>query len=172
MRSIWMVIVVLGLAVAVVAVARAVGGPSETVVQPIAFNHKIHLEDAQLQCLQCHTDAATRVWAGLPGKEVCLDCHDPDDDETAQEPEKAKLVAFADADQDIPWRRVAVLRPDVFFSHRRHVTSAGIDCLRCHPGQPALTEPPSTASLVMRMDDCIACHEANDISTDCLACHR
>ncbi len=141
------------------------------VVQPIAFNHTVHVEEADLQCIDCHTNAETAVHAGLPGKAMCLDCHDIDEEEGTH-PEKTKLFAFDETEQDIPWRRVAVTKPDVFFSHRRHVVSAQLDCLECHPDQPTLTEPPRTARLVMTMDDCIECHEQNGASSDCLACHR
>ena len=144
------------------------------VEQPIAFNHTVHIEEAGLECVECHTNAETAVHAGLPGKDLCLDCHDVDEEEEEENPnrEKLKLFAFEEAEQDIPWQRVAVTRPDVYFSHRRHVVSARLDCLRCHPDQPNLAEPPRTARLVMSMDACIECHEENAASVDCLACHR
>ena len=147
----------------------------ETVTQPIAFNHAAHLGDAGMECIDCHTDAATGVYAGLPGRAICFDCHDLEDEENEEgqlPPEKARLLSFVESEGDIPWLRVAVTKPDVFFSHRRHVTSGKIDCLHCHPNQAELTEPPSTAQLVMTMDDCIACHDQDGVSTDCLACHR
>lgn len=169
--SIVAALVVLGGVVAIVygVVLRAV-----PVVQPIAFNHAVHIDGAGLQCTECHTDAETAVRAGLPGKAICFDCHDVEEIEDVVDPnpEKTKLFAFQDSDQDIPWRRVAVTKPDVFFSHRRHVHSARMDCLQCHRDQPTLTSPPSTAQLVLTMDECIECHEENGASTDCLACHR
>ena len=149
----------------------------ETVIQPIAFNHALHLDSAGLECADCHTDAATRVYAGLPGKVMCFECHDPDDiGEQAEtedvHPELAKLLPYADSDGDIPWRRIALTAPDVFFSHRRHVAAGELQCLRCHAGQQKLQAPPRTADLVMTMDDCLACHEQSQASLDCLACHR
>ncbi len=141
------------------------------VVQPIAFNHAVHLSGADMQCIECHTGAESGRYAGLPRKAVCLDCHDIDEEEGSH-PEKTKLFAFDESDEEIPWRRVAVSAPHVFFSHRRHVSAAGLDCLVCHSEQPALTAPPSVARLVMTMTDCIDCHEKNQVSSDCLACHR
>jgi hypothetical protein len=170
MRSIAIVILVVAVGtVAVFAWNRS--GRGERVFQPIAFNHKVHLDEADLECLECHKDAATGVMAGLPGKEICLDCHDIDE-EADSHPEKAKLVPYADGDQNIPWVRVALTRPDVFFSHRRHVTSGKLDCLRCHPDQPTLAAPPTYARLVMSMNDCLACHQERGANTDCLGCHR
>ncbi len=141
------------------------------VIQPIVFNHAVHVNEAGLQCAECHADAETHVYAGFPAKLVCLDCHDIDDEE-GDHPEKDKLFAFDDDAHEIPWERVAVTAPDVFFSHRRHVRAAKLDCLVCHADQPTLSKPPSTARLVMSMDACIACHEENNASSDCLACHR
>lgn len=172
MRSFVPVMVLLLVVVGVVAVALGLWARAEPVSQPIAFNHAVHIEDAGLECLSCHTDAETAVHAGLPRTDVCLDCHDPEEEAILEHPETAKLVSYAEEDQAIPWRRVAVTKPDVFFSHRRHVAAGGIDCERCHVGQAALTAPPPTVQEVLTMDECLACHEENHVSTDCLACHR
>ncbi len=154
-----------------VAVVYGVVRRSPTVSQPIAFNHAVHVGGASLVCVDCHTDAGTRRDAGIPGKRVCFDCHDPDQ-EAGKHPQKDKLFSFAKSDAEVPWIRVAATRPDVFFSHRRHVGAAGMECLDCHAGQPSLTAPPSTVRLVMTMTSCIACHERKAVSTDCLVCHR
>lgn len=166
------VAVVLTIVAGLVAAAWGIVGRAERVVQPLAFNHVVHLEKASLECMDCHTNAGTHVYAGIPGRDICLDCHDIDEEEDDPNPEKAKMFAFEDSDRDIPWVRVALTRPDVFFSHRRHVTAAEIDCLQCHPDQPTLTAPPTSARLVMTMDECIACHLENGASEDCLVCHR
>jgi len=157
----------------VVAVVYGVALRAPRVHQPIQFNHVVHLEDAGITCDECHTSAATGVYAGIPGKAVCFDCHDPDDeDEEDTHSEKTKLYAFNEVDEDIPWCRVATTRPDVFFSHRRHVTMGKIECLECHVDQAGLTAPPPTARLVMSMEACIACHDKSGASHDCLVCHR
>ncbi len=171
MRSVLMTVFAVLIVGGFVAVVYGIVVRAEPVTQPIAFNHAIHLDDAGLECLACHTRAATDVSAGIPGKAVCLDCHDIDE-EGGSHTEKDKLFAFEDTDGDIPWGRVAVTKPDVFFSHRRHVTSGKLDCLECHPDQAELDAPPPTAQLVMAMDDCIECHQQRGVSEDCLACHR
>ena len=126
-----------------VALVYGIVGRGETVTQPVDFNHAVHVNDANIPCLGCHTSAENEVFAGLTGKSACFDCHDAAQ-EGGTHPEKAKLFSFAASNQDIPWRRVGVTRPDVFFSHRRHVVAGKIDCLRCHRDQPTLTAPPST----------------------------
>ncbi|MEK7732173.1 MAG: cytochrome c3 family protein, partial [Planctomycetota bacterium] len=87
-----------------VAVVYGVVGRRPTVTQPIAFNHAVHVGEASLTCVDCHTDAGTRRDAGLPGKQVCLDCHDPDQ-EAGKHPEKDKLFAIGKSDGEIPWIR-------------------------------------------------------------------
>jgi hypothetical protein len=42
-------------------------GLRPTAVQPIAYNHKPHLEQAQMECLDCHTGALTGPRAIIPG---------------------------------------------------------------------------------------------------------
>lgn len=165
---------------ALVAVVVVVGGVaigygvvtrSPRVDQPIAFNHVIHLGEASLQCVDCHLNAESTPFAGIPGKQICLDCHDIDD-EQGSNIEKDKLFAFAELDGDIPWKRVAITRPDVFFSHRRHVTSAKLECLTCHKDQDTLIAPPRTSRHVMPMADCVNCHAEHAMPKDCNACHR
>ncbi len=146
-------------------------GRSASVVQPVLFNHAVHVGGASLACLDCHSDAEKHTHAGLPGKSTCAGCHEMDN-ERGSNPEKDKLFAYYPNTGDLPWVRVAVTRPDVFFSHRRHAGVAKIDCLECHPGQPSLSAPPAKTQLVMRMNTCLECHRKNGVSVDCLACHR
>lgn len=143
----------------------------DPVSQPIAFNHVVHLESAGMQCVECHRNATTNAYAGIPSKTICLDCHDIDEEQNTN-PQKDVLFSFDDLDEDIPWQRVTRTRIDVYFSHRRHVTSGKIDCLECHRDQTTLLTPPRYNRLVMRMGDCLACHEDRRVSTDCLICHR
>ncbi len=171
MQRIVSMVVILIVVVGFVAIVYGLAFRSERIVQPIGFNHVVHLDDAGMQCIECHTNAETGVYAGLPGKSICFDCHDIDEEEGTHS-EKDKLFAFDEQDEDIPWQRVALTRPDVYFSHRRHVTSGNLECTECHRDQRALSTPPSTARLVMSMDACIQCHKESGASSDCLACHR
>jgi hypothetical protein len=146
--------------------------------QPIAFNHKLHLERAQgIVCQDCHQFVTTQTYAGLPSKFLCFDCHDPYGDESdvdadVNQPRFADLMVFSMADTDIPWHRVTTTREDVFFSHRMHVTVAGLDCRECHPRMPDRTRPPTRGPIQIAMDTCIDCHEENGASVDCVSCHR
>ncbi len=167
-RSIVIALVVL---MGVVATVYGIVGFSPAAIQPLAFNHAVHIDSASLECVDCHKDAMTGRFAGLPGKQICLDCHDADG-EAGSHAQKDKLFSFGETDREIPWVRVAITKPDVFFSHRRHAAVAKIECMDCHVGQAKLTAPPRSVRRVMAMTECIACHERNGTSSDCLVCHR
>ena len=40
-------------------------------VQPIAFSHRVHSTDLQINCLYCHAHAGTARYAGMPAANVC-----------------------------------------------------------------------------------------------------
>lgn len=166
------------LAISVVVLGAWINAPGTLPPQPIAFNHRLHLERVQgISCPDCHQFVTTQTYAGLPSKFLCFGCHDPDADETDTEadafkPQFATLMGFADTDGDIPWQRVTTIREDVFFSHRRHVIVGKLDCRECHPKMPDRTRPPTRGPMKMTMDECISCHEQNQASVDCIACHR
>ena len=167
---------VLGITVVVLGVW--IRAPGRLPPQPIAFNHRLHLERAQgIGCADCHQFVNTQPYAGLPSKYICFDCHDPDPDEDqteadARKPQFSDLMKYAKTEGDIPWHRVTMTRPDVFFSHRRHVTVAKLDCRQCHPDMPDRTSPPTRGPIQMSMDTCLHCHETSEASVDCLTCHR
>lgn len=144
--------------------------------QPLDFNHRLHLERVQgVRCENCHLFANSRHFAGVPSKRLCFGCHEPEGegaDTDAKKPAFAELMSFADTEGDIPWRRVTASHEDVFFSHRRHVKVAEIDCRRCHPDIPDRTSPPTEGLIEMSMDTCIECHRESNASVDCIACHR
>lgn len=156
----------------VLVLARGYANETAVVTQPIAFNHKLHITKAGLDCTTiCHSAALSEVYAGLPSKNVCFECHDPDE-ETQEIPELARLAEYIKVNGDIPWKRVAITAPHVFFSHRRHVTSGQIACERCHPDVAESTQPFGRVAHVLPMDSCLDCHEHEGADVDCLACHR
>jgi len=171
MGKIIIVVVVLALVAGAAALGMGAIPRGTRVDQPIAFNHAVHIQDADLECIACHQDAPKSTFAGIPSKTVCLDCHDSED-EAGDNPEKDKLFSFEDLDTDIPWKRVALTKPDVFFSHRRHVAVAKLECERCHHDQESLTAPPRRSHLVMTMTECVACHAENGMGEECIHCHR
>src|SRR5574341_1012864 len=48
---------------------------SPAVPQPVAFNHRKHTQDLQLNCEFCHQYVTSGAHAGLPGTDICSTCH-------------------------------------------------------------------------------------------------
>lgn len=173
------------------------GGPEE-VVQPIPFNHKLHVE-SDIQCSECHfrceknrdedgdVDCSgceesefffcedhllcpDHKLPGLPGLEVCAGCHDADE---GDEPSKAVLATHLTEGKEIPWRRITRLpSSNVYFSHRRHAILGKIPCSECHGVVEEMTEPPRVPPVDLSMDGCLECHHESDESEGCVGCHR
>jgi len=139
-------------------------------LQPIAFNHKAHLDDAGLHCTDCHLHAADLASAGIPSLEVCQNCHSTEP--ISKSPEELKVLKYVAERKEVPWVRIYKVPDHVYFSHRRHVTAARLECSACHGNVNELTEPPSTSFLPVTMENCVNCHKERKVSNDCLACHR
>lgn len=160
-----LVAALMALAVAGVTVATA----RRPAAQPIAFNHRLHVEQVELACTDCHLHATSGARATIPNVTVCGDCHA---EALTDSPEEARVVAHVKAGTPIPWRKVYWVPDHVFFSHRRHTAIAGIECATCHGGV-AQREVPLTRRLVpVTMDRCMECHARTGASNDCILCHR
>ena len=146
-----------------------IGGPShEPITQPIAFNHRKHI-DNELECSACHSLFQTSAHAGRPATDTCILCH-----ETAltESPEEEKVREYAARGEQIPWRRLFKLPQHVYFSHQTHVVSGQVECKSCHGSIGDSTSPPSKAEIQLTMDRCIDCHKSRGASIDCLTCHK
>ncbi len=153
----------------VLLVAGAVAMVGEPVSQPIAYNHRLHLEDVGLECTDCHLYALTGMRATIPNLEVCIDCHE---DVQTDSPEEARLVEIIQSGERIPWWKVYRIPDHVFFSHRRHTSVGEIECAICHGAVEELEEPVTRAQVKVTMDNCMDCHRKSEVSNDCLLCHK
>ena len=153
------------------AVALVGCGPTQnlpTPEQPIAWNHKVHIE-AGLECVRCHRGAEEGVHAGMPSVQSCAGCHRR---EIPDHPEVQKAMLANENGEPILWAKVNVI-PDsamVHFNHRAHAR-AGVECLACHGDVAAMTVAEPVRN-VADMGWCVECHRENEASDDCLACHR
>lgn len=136
--------------------------------QPIAFNHARHVKDIDLACSTCHEYYEKEAFSGLPTSEICASCHlEPQ----GKSEEERKLVRLLKAGAPVDWKPLFLQPPHVYYSHRRHVMTAKIDCSVCHGGIAQTSSPP-TRVRKLRMADCIGCHEKRGGPTECTACHR
>ena len=151
--------------------------------QPIAFSHKLHAGDKQIDCQYCHTAARRSIAAGLPSVERCMGCHQFI---AVRRPEIRKLADYWEKRQPIPWARIHRLPDFVYFSHKRHV-AAGVRCQECHGPVETMEVVYQYASLEMGW--CLSCHQqpAAEVqgaavtsdgaahtraSLDCATCHK
>ena len=153
----------------VLAAGAAVTLPSRSIDQPIAFNHRLHVEDLGSECTDCHLYALTGVRATIPNIEVCADCHAEAQTDSAEE---AKLVSYVESGEPIPWRKVYRVPDHVYFSHRRHTAIGDLECATCHGPMNEATEPVTRPYARVTMKGCMECHEETGTSNDCLLCHK
>lgn len=144
-------------------------GRNPGVIQPIPFNHTLHVEDQELECTLCHTQVETHERATLPVNEICEECHS---EELTGSPLENLLRGYLAEKNEIPWQKIYRVPDHVFFSHRRHVVSGKIGCESCHGNVKELKEPPRYPLIPPTMDRCMNCHKKLNITNDCLACHR
>jgi hypothetical protein len=155
--------------------------------QPIAFSHRLHAGELQMQCLYCHSGAEKSRHAGIPAANVCMNCHRfisaplgairAEDAAAKKEgreshrivsPEIQKIYGAlvlddqmkpdpAQQPRPIQWTKVDNLPDFVYFDHRPHV-NAGVACQKCHG-------PVETMERVRQVEDlsmgwCVNCHRA------------
>jgi Cytochrome c7 and related cytochrome c len=137
-----------------------------TPVQPIAFNHQLHLERG-MKCVACHAGVTQGPEAGIPSVTFCMACHQVI---AAKKPEIKKLAAYAAKGQEPPWQPVYWFYPaaHVRFWHAPHIR-AGVGCAQCHGDLSQQTVAVRAKNLNMRF--CLDCHKANQVSVDCTTCH-
>ncbi len=136
--------------------------------QPVEFNHRLHVEDVGLECTECHPYYEDETFSGLPGADACSFCHE---EAQGEDPEETKLVQLLMDGEPLEWRPLFRQPSHVFYSHRRHVTVAELECEACH-GSIATSEAPPRRVETLDMDGCIECHEQQGVGNDCTSCHR
>lgn len=142
--------------------------------QPIAFSHKIHAGQYEIDCKYCHTGVLRGKQANIPAVNVCMNCHNQIRKGTnTGEVEIAKIFAAAGFDPNtstytgntkpIEWVRIHNLPDLAYFNHAQHVNVAGIECQTCH-GPIQEMEVVKQYSL-LTMGWCIDCHRKTEVNT-------
>jgi len=140
--------------------------PSEAApAQPIAFNHKLHIQTAKMSCNDCHEPRGNGATLAMPQPPKCMLCHASI---ATDKPDIRRLAEAAKNEDSIPWVRVYRVPSFVTFSHKTH-TSAGSKCEECHG---AVAERTAIAlEKDTSMGTCIACHQAKGAPATCDTCH-
>ena len=101
--------------VALVVAARAAGGGAQSVAQPIAFNHRTHTQQLQLDCEFCHPYVKVGAHPGLPTLETCAPCHQSVQGKSR---EAARVTEYVLAGRALRFAKLFRLPPHVFYTHR------------------------------------------------------
>ncbi len=142
--------------------------------QPIAFSHKLHAGQYQVECNYCHTGALKGKQANIPSPNICMNCHTQiKSGPNTGESEIAKIYAAVGYDPEtstytgkqkpIEWVRIHNLPDLAYFNHAQHANVGGIACQTCH-GPIEEMEVVKQYSL-LTMGWCIDCHRKTDVNT-------
>ncbi len=154
-------------------------------VQPIAFSHRLHAGDLEIDCHYCHSGAERSRHAGIPATGTCMNCHRfvtaswgavREENRRAQReerpprrllsPEIAKLYGHLGLDPNgemgpgsqaspLSWIRIHSLPDFAYFDHRAH-SVAGLGCPTCHGPVETMERVRQQESLSMGW--CVNCH--------------
>lgn len=139
------------------------------VPQPVAFNHLKHTQELGLNCEFCHMYVRSGAHAGLPDAATCSACHGT---RLGTSAEAAKVTALIEADDPIRFNKLFRLSDHVYYTHRRHVGIAEVQCETCHGAIAETQRPPERPLVSVTMDFCMDCHREQGQSLDCNACHK
>jgi mono/diheme cytochrome c family protein len=161
LRGIVGVVVALALLYAGVQSVMAVGltqGYQPT--QPIAFSHKLHAGENQINCAYCHTSVYKGKSANIPSPNICMNCHSQIKTES---PEIKKIYRAIERKQPIQWVRVHNLPDLAYFNHSQHTQVGGIQCQTCHGPIQNMDVVYQYSALTMGW--CINCHRETPLNT-------
>jgi mono/diheme cytochrome c family protein len=129
--------------------------------QPIAYSHKLHAGQYQIDCSYCHTTVYKAKSASIPSANICMNCHNAIQ---TSSPEIKKIYDAIENDRPIEWIRVHNLPDFAYFNHSQHTNVGGIECQNCH-GQIQEMEVVQQVS-PLTMGWCIDCHRKTQVNTE------
>ena len=131
--------------------------------QPIAFSHKIHAGQYEIDCKYCHTGVMKGKNATIPSVNICWNCHNQIREGTLTgQGEIAKIVRAYENNTPIEWVRIHNLPDLAYFNHAQHVNVGGQECQTCHG--PVETMDVVRQHSLLTMGWCIDCHRQTDVN--------
>ncbi|WP_345232895.1 cytochrome c3 family protein [Hymenobacter saemangeumensis] len=128
--------------------------------QPIAFSHKLHAGEHQINCSYCHTSVYKSKSANIPSANICMNCHSQIKTES---PEIKKIYRAIERKQPIQWVRVHNLPDLAYFNHAQHTQVGGLECQTCHGPIQNMEVVYQYSALTMGW--CINCHRETPLNT-------
>jgi len=127
--------------------------------QPIAFSHKIHAGQYEIDCNYCHTGVNISKSANIPSVNICMNCHGVIN---TDKPEIQKILTAYEENRPIEWVRVHNLPDLAYFNHKQHVAVGGIECATCHGPIEEMDVVYQYSELTMGW--CINCHRETEVN--------
>ena len=128
--------------------------------QPIAFSHKIHAGQYEIDCNYCHTGVQKSKNANIPSANICMNCHSSIKTDSK---EIQKIYAAVETNTPIEWVRVHNLPDLAYFNHSQHVNVGEVECQTCHG--PIEEMDVVRQHSLLTMGWCIDCHRKTDLNT-------
>ncbi|WP_019947038.1 cytochrome c3 family protein [Hymenobacter aerophilus] len=128
--------------------------------QPIAFSHKLHAGENQINCAYCHTSVYKGKSANIPSPNICMNCHSQIKTES---PEIKKIYRAIERKQPIQWVRIHNIPDLAYFNHSQHTQVAGLECQTCHGPIENMEVVYQYSALTMGW--CINCHRETPLNT-------
>lgn len=98
--------------------------------QPIAFSHKLHVEQLGMDCRYCHSFVDQAAHSNVPTSQTCNNCHRAGGVQW-DNPKLAVLRHSVENNEPIRWVRIHQAPDYVYFNHSAHV-NRGVSCYSCH----------------------------------------
>lgn len=131
--------------------------------QPIAFSHKIHAGQYEIDCKYCHVGVMKGRSATIPSVNICMNCHNQiKTGTTTGEGEIGKIVRAFNENKPIEWVRIHNLPDLAYFNHAQHVNVGGVECQTCHG--PIEEMDVVRQHSLLTMGWCIDCHRKTDVN--------
>ena len=127
--------------------------------QPIAFSHKVHAGQYEIDCNYCHTGVNIAKSANIPSVNICMNCHNAIN---TDKPEIQKILTAYEENRPIEWVRVHNLPDLAYFNHKQHVAVGGLDCATCHGPIEEMDVVYQYSELTMGW--CINCHRETEVN--------
>ena len=129
----------------------------------LIFSHKQHIEEEELECIDCHQKAETSTSGRddlLAAEASCRDCHEEQDTE----------CVMCHKGPEEPALSPRITNYSAKFNHLLHTEQAGMECLDCHSGVETTVEI-SSALHLPKMENCMECHVTPAELQGCYTCH-
>jgi cytochrome c551/c552 len=140
-------------------------------VQPIAFSHKVHAGQYQIDCKYCHIGVEKGKSATIPSTNICMNCHNAiEEGPKYGKKEIQKIYDSYQNNKPIEWVKVHNLPDLVYFNHAQHVKVAGLECQECHGPVEEMEEVYQYSKLSMGW--CIECHRKKEVDINKDAYYR